>query len=342
MMNGISTIFGKSNRLKSKTPDEPSLQNTQCLNYYSQHLTHYPYQPNPYPPTQTSYHHQVYQPQQPLVQATIPVQPQSACLHHCPSQIIQPTTYQTHNNLRNGTIDPRPVDQSMMMNANNHMNGHIPQATQQQFVTTMPAYPNNMMQSVPIASQPSRCSENNFYINHNPTLAYQQQQQQQSHQHHQHQNQNQNHQQHQHYQQQQQQHNHQHQQHQLQQPSQVQRFQHEELRQRQQQQIVHQVSQNHLELHKYEEQHQEKEKQQQQQPHVHQQQQQQYQNHTDLANGQNDEGLSLEVLSMMHDKDNEELEKLADGLKNILDNLSKRLEMIRRGTPKYSVTEANI
>lgn len=315
-MNGISHIF-KSNRLKSKTPEEQCLQNSQCsnsfLNYMPQQLAHYPYPTNPHvhPPTQNAYHHhqhQVYHPAHHQVQPTMTMQPQATCLHQCQS-LIQPNTYQAHNHLRNGTIDPRPVDQSMVISPNGHMNGPIPQATQQQFVPTMPTYPNNMMQSVPMATQPSRCSENNFYINHEATATYQQQQQQQQH---------------------------------------VQKFQFDEQRQRQQQQQqqIQQVTQHQFDL---QQQQQQRDKQsiQHQQKQQHQQQiqhQQQYQNHNDLVNGvgQSDEGLPLETLWLMHDEDYKELVEMAESLKTDLDQLANELEVITRETPKYSVTELQI
>lgn len=71
--------------------------------------------------------------------------------------------------------------------------------------------------------------------------------------------------------------------------------------------------------------------------------QQQYQNHQAVAVASNEEGnYSLEVLTIMYEREKEELSKTANIIAEELVELNKALEVIRKETPVYSVNEAKI
>lgn len=78
------------------------------------------------------------------------------------------------------------------------------------------------------------------------------------------------------------------------------------------------------------------------------QQQQQYQNHQVFnkvaTNGHTnvESGFPLEVLCKIHDKDYQELTKLAECLRSDLSKLTEELGEIRKDTPEYSVSELKI
>lgn len=71
-------------------------------------------------------------------------------------------------------------------------------------------------------------------------------------------------------------------------------------------------------------------------------QQQYYQNHDEVASVEVDDGLSLEVLLIMHRQSEEDYAKKAKDIKLMLHGLHQQLDIIRNETPAYSVDEADI
>jgi hypothetical protein len=71
------------------------------------------------------------------------------------------------------------------------------------------------------------------------------------------------------------------------------------------------------------------------------QQQQQYQNHDEIADVTGDD-LPLEASCLMHERDHEELLKMASVLRSDMRKLADELNIIRKVTPEYSVSELKI
>lgn len=337
-------------RSKSKTPELGRPATNPVTNGHILQQTHaWPYSPQAQiqhqPPIQHQCQHmshqQVYQPQQPIPWP-----------HHYPSQhiiqspqqqsiqpyTIQPQPLQSQIKPQSNLLESRPTENGMVMN------GHV--AHQPPHFTALQAFHSSQVQSITVTGQSQRYSTDNpYYSNQIVTLAMQQQQQQQQPQHHHQQHQHQQNQSHQQNQQQPHQHhnhNHQH------------NHQHQQQMLQQQQQQVHQSHQQRMVMDEPQ-----KSRPQFQQQQIHPtiqlgsvdaqrqeqiQQQQQYQNHPivndTVANG--NEELSLDVLWMMHESDRQKLSKLAESMEKDLKALNEELDIIRRETPTYSVSEAKI
>lgn len=261
----------------------------------------------PYPPNYTGYHAP---PQQYYQHQAV----QMPCPHLCqqPQQHIQTiqSPQQCHMQNQYGNIlVSRPSNNALLIN-----NQIQPQFNHG---LTMPAFQSNQVQATVDDSQSLRYNDS-LYSNQN---LQQQQQYQLQHQHQQQayqiNEQNGRHSQPQHHQQQQFQVNEQNGRH-----SQPQQQYHAHEQNGRQSQPLH----NH--------------QQQRQQQLLHQQQ---YQNHQAVAEASNEEGnYSLEVLTIMYEREKEELSKTANIIAEELVELNKALEVIRKETPVYSVNEAKI
>lgn len=333
--NIVKILSPKRSKTKSADPYGPG-HNPE--NYLPQPSNLYPYPAQPHlqthqqlPPQHYVPQHQVYQPHQPHQ----PIQPIQMPLSPCPYQQYQcqpPHLVQSPqqsvscatipNQYRNGTVDTRTTDSTLVMNCQTQQ---YPPPVQM----AMPALQSNQV-PVNMSNQSFRCTDNLYYndgnCNHQAApvvLQVQNQQHQQQILTHHHQQPNQTH-----------------------IVEQRQRQQLYEQHMLQNQQVEVQKQQQHFEVQQQQQQQENYQNQHQlkAQQHLYQQQQQQYSNQEavkeEVGNGDGD--FPLEVNCIMHETRHKELTELAKILKSDLSKLTTELEMIRKEMPDYSVNEERI